>query len=283
MAMSVRGRAGIAASNCSAASFASPTTATSAWNQRPMLVRTLSIWISGKPAGIDAPKLVVFWLRPAPMATTQSACSIRRRPPALENEPNMPQSNGWPRNMSLAFIVVASAAPTWSARRMTASRAPARWAPRPTRKSGLRLFSSKETAAWIAPSRAGWGVWLAGVMRAGAVAAGSICACWTLAGSSKATAPCCAAAAACTSVRRAVTESFAVNVLMPAPCSTADELKPLRSGPRPFGAGCAFGASLKIINTGEPLRCVYVAPFMPLAVAGPRPMMTMPRRPVAAA
>src|SRR6516164_9089928 len=51
-------RSGNVSKSCSATRRASPTTPTSAANQRPILVRSASTWISGT-CGSDVPKLVV--------------------------------------------------------------------------------------------------------------------------------------------------------------------------------------------------------------------------------
>ena len=136
----------VASTSCSTASLASPTTATSAVVQRPMLAREASIWISGA-SGKDSPKLMVRMFRLAPTASTQSASAAMRRAAECENEPMMPRLSRLPRNMSLPLAVVESIAPVLSARLTSASRAPALQAPWPARTSGLLARSSSAAAA----------------------------------------------------------------------------------------------------------------------------------------
>ena len=135
-----------------AASFASPTTATSAGCQRPIWPRSASTWISGT-LGSEWPKLMVRRLSPAPNTSTQSAWSIIRRAAECENEPTIPRLAGWPRNMSLPRAEVTSSAPMRSASCSSAALAPARWAPRPATISGLRLCRTSAAAASIACGR----------------------------------------------------------------------------------------------------------------------------------
>ncbi len=219
-----------------------------------MWARTRSTWISGTPLGIDVPLEVVRWFMPAPKASTQSACSISRRPPPCEKEPTMPQSIGWPRNMSLAFMVVASAAPRCSAKATSASFAPAWNAPWPAMISGRRLLSSSAFAEATAAARGACGFAAAADARTGAVCAMSTRPSCTSAGSSIATAPRSVAATASASTWRTVCALLAMKGAKPAACNARWLLKRLLSGPWP-SAGEWVGWSPKISSTREPARC----------------------------